>query len=96
MLCPELSATVVPLPSFRPQRPNSPGADRISPVIPSRICCAVRAEFQMRTSSMTPSKNPAATPVEVRALPIAACWMLSDRGGRAIGNVSVLSCTPFR
>ena len=91
---PELSPTDVPEPSFNPQRPCRFVAEMISPVIPSAICCAVRATFQMRTSSMAPSKNPAAAPVDVRALPIAACWMLSDRGGRP--TVSDPSCTPFR
>ena len=33
----------------------------------------VRATFQIRTSSMTPLKNPDAAPVEFSALPIAAC-----------------------
>ena len=95
MLWPELSATVVPLFSFRPHRPSRPGAEKISPSIPSAICCCVRAAFQMRTSSMAPSKNPDAAPVDVSALPMAACWMLSERGGRPTVSGEP-SGTPFR
>ena len=39
-------------------------------------------------------EEPDAAPVEFSALPIAACWMLSDRGGRP--TVSSRSSTPLR
>src|SRR5207253_8055484 len=80
---PVLSATVLPVPSFKPQRPSRFGSAAISSDIVLWICACVRATFQIRTSSITPLKNPAATPVDVRALPIDACWMLSKRGVNA-------------
>ena len=45
------------------------------------IWACVRATFQIRASSSTPWKKPAGAPVEVMAVPSAACWMLSERGG---------------
>jgi hypothetical protein len=45
------------------------------------ICAALRAVFQTRTSSNAPLKNPAATPVEVSALPIETGEMLEAPGG---------------
>ena len=83
-----------PQASLKPQRPSKPVPVGISTSLPARICAAVRATFQMRDSSSVPPKKPAATPVELSALPRAACWMLSDRGGRPM--VIAFSWMPFR
>ena len=48
----------------------------------------------MRTSSSDPAKKPAAVPVELSAVPIAACAMLSDRAGPLAKAVA--SSTPFK
>ena len=49
---------------------------------PARIWAPVRATFQMRASSIEPAKKPVSAgrrrPVEVRAVPSAACWMLES------------------
>ena len=60
-----------------------------------RIWAPLRATFQMRASSRTPWKKPAATPVEVMAVPSAACWMLSERGTK-LPTTNVVSSTPSR
>src|SRR5207249_8155881 len=72
MPLPEESATDVPDPSFMPQRPINPVAEETSiPFVPLISAC-VRATFQMRASSRTPLKKPAAVPVESMAVARAA------------------------
>src|SRR6266540_7499601 len=74
------SPIVEPPPSLRPQRPMRFGADVISASFVVWICACVRATFQIRASSMIPWKKPAATPADVIAVPIAACWIDVDSG----------------
>ena len=50
----------------------------------ARISAAVRATFQMRTSSSTPSKKPPVAPVVSSAVPSAAGWVLPVPG--AVGH----------
>ena len=50
------SAVVVPVPSFRPQRPRRPVPDVTSRFLLARMSPADRAAFQTRASSMTPEK----------------------------------------
>src|SRR5439155_6958060 len=50
LLLPEESPTEVPLPSFMPQRPMSPGADETSMSFVLLISPWVRAKFQTRAS----------------------------------------------
>src|SRR6266516_431674 len=64
---PDESATEVPEPSFIPQRPIRPDEDETSMSLVAPISACVRAKFQMRASSRTPLKKPAATPVESKA-----------------------------
>ncbi len=90
------SPTPVPVPSPMPQRAMSPEPDVSCWLMPSWISDAERARFQIRASSSTPAKWPAATPVELRAMPRPASWMLSDRGGLATASVSVPSSLPSR
>ena len=45
------------------------------------IWASVRAEFQIRTSSTTPAKNPAAVPVVVNALPTAVSEVVAALAG---------------
>ena len=78
--------TIVPAPSFIPNRPTSPVPDVSALFRAARICTPVRAMFQMRPSSRSPAKNPAAAPVEVSAEPIAACWIESDLGVAATAS----------
>jgi hypothetical protein len=54
---PVLPVTAVPVLSLRPQRPSRLAPEKISPLMPSEICCAVRATPQMRTSSIAPLKK---------------------------------------
>ena len=60
------------------------------------IAGCVRAKFQTRASSRTPAKMPAAAPVDVSALPSAACWMLSKRGVGLPLKVRAVSRLPSR
>jgi hypothetical protein len=64
--------------------------------MPSWICAPVRATFQMRTSSTTPWKKPAAVPFDVCAVPIAACWMLVASGVKSAPSGSTRSSRPSR
>ena len=91
---PALLVATVPVPSSSPQRPTNPDADTIGAVIPAWIWAAERAWFQTRASSITPSKKPAATPVESMAVPGPKCWMLSKRG--VAFAASVASSSPSR
>src|SRR5207253_4713844 len=70
---PDESSTWLLHGSFKPQRPSRPVPVCISTSLPLRICAAVRATFHTRASSSVPAKNPAATPVELSALPRAPC-----------------------
>ncbi len=90
------SATSVPDPSFIPQRPMSPVALLISTSLPARISAGVRATFQMRASSSTPLKNPAAVPFVVNALPSAAIVAVLAEFGGWPTTVAAPSATPSR
>jgi hypothetical protein len=96
---PDESAVVVPLVSEYPHRPRRPVAPAvISLFFALRICAPVRATFQIRVSSISPAKKPAATApaaVEVIALPTAACWIDVDSGVK-LPTVSVRSSFPSR
>ena len=95
MLFPELSAALVPLPSLRPQRPIRPAwAPVISMFLAAAIWAAVRATFQMRTSSTTPAKKPSATPAVVRALPTVVRLLVRALAG--LPTASVPSLAPSR
>jgi len=84
-------------PSLRPYTASSPVTGlAICWSLYAAISKAVLATFHTRTSSMMPWKNPAATPVEVRAEPIPKCCMLSFRGTAPVGLVKVPSRTPSR
>jgi hypothetical protein len=90
---PELSARVAPEPSLYPHRPRSPAVGAVSCVsLALWICACVRATFQIRDSSMIPAKCPATELSDRIAVPSAACWMLSDRGG--IGVVVLTASEP--
>jgi hypothetical protein len=95
-----VSPTMDPLPSEKPQRPSR---WFLTPLIAMSlvawISAALRAMFQMRTSSMVPAKNPpvfAGAPVEFRDEPIAACWVLVASGVGLPVRTSVLSSVPSR
>src|SRR5207253_9164702 len=96
MPLPDESATEVPEPSFIPQRPISPDDDETSISLEASISACVRAKFQMRASSRTPLKKPAATPVESKAVAKPACWMLSKRGVGLPERASCVSRLPSR
>ncbi len=64
--------------------------------MPACTASGLRATFQMRASSTVPAKKPAAAPVLVSALPMAACWMLVDSGVKLPGSVSARSRMPSR
>ena len=70
MALPALSAVVAPLASFMPQRPSrSVWAPVISESLAARMSAPDRATLQIRTSSTTPAKKPAAAFAVVSALP---------------------------
>src|SRR5829696_8999617 len=75
----ELFATE-PVFSFNPQRPIKPVPLVNSEFMLAWISACERATFQMRVSSITPAKKPAAAPADVMAVPMPACCRLSQRG----------------
>jgi hypothetical protein len=86
--------TVVPEPSFMPQRPMRPGPLVSSWFIVLPISAGVRATFQTRASSSTPLKNPVATPVGVIAVASDGGWLLPVPG--PLATAVDASSVPFR
>ena len=92
---PLLSPAERPTPSSRPQRPISPGAVGTGSAIADSMSTALRATFQIRTSSSAPRNAPAPLPVEFMAVASAACWMLLNWGVKS-PTASCVSRTPFK
>src|SRR4029453_81787 len=82
---PTESAIVVPAPSLIPHRATSPLPEVISWNMVLWICAWLRAELQMRTSSIIPAKNPSCPGASADFCMVArpAGWMLSERGVKA-------------
>ena len=90
------STAVVALPSLKCHSPMRPACGAISVFLAAWISDRLRATFQIRTSSTTPWKKPAATPVEVIAVPTAGVLDAGRLGHERARQRSVWSRAPSR
>ena len=86
---------MVPEPSSSPQRPTSPVCGVVICALTlARICAAVRATFQIRTSSNGPTNSPSRAPVVVVAVMKFIGANVAVSGGRLTASED--SSWPFR